>query len=431
MLANRTKALAFVVCGVLVACGGAAETSSASASSTPSPGASTTTSSCSRTTYATPNPTAVAPLPPVASGLTVPSGFTITTIATISNARELSVAPNGDLFVGTSGQSVWVIPHADDAGVAGTPQIFATIPDAPLAGVLLVPSLCTIYIGSMHGVYAVAYQPGDLVARSTPQRIAAVRTASERVGHVTTSLTYSNGVLYASVGSSSNNTWPEIDATRATVQAMNPDGTAMHAAALQFRNAIALTTNPQTGTVWAGGAGQDSLPPGHPYEFLDGITTHTGTPNYGWPFCEENHVQYQTPPAGFTCTQEIAPAIVAPAYGTIIGATFYPTSGVGSNVFPTLFRGGLFFTLHGSWHKNPDGTFVTAPAVDFVPMSGDAPNLPPNWNDPTTQWSSFVTGFQLGDGVTRIGRPTGITIGPTGSLFFADDQTGNIYRVRP
>lgn len=55
---------------------------------------------------------------------------------------------------------------------------------------------------------------------------------------------------------------------------------------------------------------------------------------------------------------------------------------------------------------------------------------PVNRNDPTTQWSGFVYGFQLADGTTRIGHPTGVAVGPSGSLFVADDQTGNIY-IRP
>ena len=64
-------------------------------------------------------------------------------------------------------------------------------------------------------------------------------------------------------------------------------------------------------------------------------------------------------------------------------------------------------------------------------MNGDAPRTPVNWSDPTAQWSDFISGFQLADGTTRIGRPTGVAVGASGSLFVADDQTGDIYRIRP
>jgi glucose/arabinose dehydrogenase len=64
-------------------------------------------------------------------------------------------------------------------------------------------------------------------------------------------------------------------------------------------------------------------------------------------------------------------------------------------------------------------------------MKGDTPEHPANWNDPTTQWKKFIDGYQNGGTSERIGRPTGITVGPDGSLFVADDQTGAIYRIRP
>jgi len=73
-----------------------------------------------------------------------------------------------------------------------------------------------------------------------------------------------------------------------------------------------------------------------------------------------------------------------------------------------------------------------APHVAFVPMNGDVPVTPVNWNDPTAQWHDFLTGFQNNaNNDIRIGRPTGIAVGPNGSLFVADDQSGSIYRIRP
>jgi glucose/arabinose dehydrogenase len=42
-----------------------------------------------------------------------------------------------------------------------------------------------------------------------------------------------------------------------------------------------------------------------------------------------------------------------------------------------------------------------------------------------------VGGFQLSNGVTRIGRPTGLAVGAQGSLFVADDTANQVYRIRP
>jgi glucose/arabinose dehydrogenase len=89
-------------------------------------------------------------------------------------------------------------------------------------------------------------------------------------------------------------------------------------------------------------------------------------------------------------------------------------------------------TFHGSWHENSNGVPISSPNLVFVPLSGDAPVTAMNWGaqNPSSQWTSFIEGWQDPTG-TRYGRPTGLAVGPLGSLFIADDQSGVIYRVRP
>jgi glucose/arabinose dehydrogenase len=41
-----------------------------------------------------------------------------------------------------------------------------------------------------------------------------------------------------------------------------------------------------------------------------------------------------------------------------------------------------------------------------------------------------VSGYGTQSSTSYIGRPTGIAVGINGSLFVADDSTGNIYRIR-
>jgi glucose/arabinose dehydrogenase len=52
------------------------------------------------------------------------------------------------------------------------------------------------------------------------------------------------------------------------------------------------------------------------------------------------------------------------------------------------------------------------------------------WQNPAAQWTDFVTGFQSAC-LSRTGRPTGLAVGPQGSLFIGDDDAGVTYRVRP
>ncbi len=373
----------------------------------------------------TPVSTATPPGPPPqpASGLSVPSGFQMQIVARVDGARELAFAPNGDLFVGTSGSSVYLIDNAE--GQAANPHVFVDVGDAPAAGVTVSLANCSVYVGAQSGVYRIPYTIGDQTAQSSAVKIASLRPGG-RIGHASTTVAVSGTTLYASAGSSCN-ACNETDPTRATIQQMDLNGNGMTPKAIHIRNAIALTTNPATGTVWAGDAGQDDLPPGHPYEFFDAVTLHAGIADYGWPACEENHMSYGS---HANCSNEVAPLVEFPAYETIIGATFYEPPSNAAHTFPAQYNGGAFVTLHGSWHRDSSGMYAQPPRVAFVAMSGDMPRTAVNWSVPTAQWIDFVTGFQTPSG-SRIGRPTGVAVGPMGSLFVADDQTGAIYRIRP
>jgi glucose/arabinose dehydrogenase len=348
--------------------------------------------------------------------LTVPNGFAAERIADVPSARELSVAANGDLFVGTGGSAIYVVPDAE--GTAGEPRLFASIEnDRPMAGVLVTAD--AIYAGGQFGVYKIDYHSGDRTARSAPRKIASVRP-ERGGGHATTTVALSKGTLYASVGSSCN-ACTETDPTRATIQAMTRDGGGMHARAVDIRNAIALAVDPENGALWAGVAGRDELEHGHPYEIFDEVTAHAGTPDYGWLKCYDD----RRPIGGASCAGVVVPKVVFPAYDTPIGAAFYPLDQKGAHAFPAGYRGGAFVTLHGSWHIPH-----VPPRVAFVAFKDGEPAKPVDWSNPGAQWTEFGGGCERALGM-RACRPTGVAVGTDGSLFVSDDSTGAIYRVRP
>lgn len=372
---------------------------------------------------------------PATANLRVPPGFTIETIADVSGARELAALPNGDLIVGTRGGDVDIISDAE--GKPGPPRVFATFDDSRASGVAFAAQRHEIYVATMNHVWEIPYS-GERSAAQT-HRIADVRSGPVAPGtdgdvHTTTSIAYSNGLLYVAAGSSCNATMEdgrrpcaEVDPTRAAVSVMKPDATGFTQRAKRIRNAIALAVNPLTGSLWVGDAGQDDLPSGHPYEFLDNLSSHHGDADYGWPECEEDHRAYVS---GANCSKTVEPLVELPAYSTIIGATFYPLHQTGTYAFPQRYRGGLFVAVHGSWHTNRDGCNAAPPRVVFVAMNGDRPAKNVDWTNPARQWTDFVMGFQ--DGCTsRNGRATGVAVGSRGSLFIGDDDAGRIYRVRP
>ncbi len=367
--------------------------------------------------------------------LHAPKGFSVETIARIGGARELAVLPNGDLLVGTDGSDVYIVSDAE--GKPGTPQVFAALDDERASGVAYAAARNEVYVATTQHVWAIPYH-GERKAAQI-RRIADVRQGPVAPGtdgdvHETTSVAYTGGLVYVAAGSSCNATeddgkkpCTEVDPTRGAVSVMKPDGSGFTQRAKRIRNAIALAVNPATGSLWVGDAGQDRLPFGHPYEFLDDLSAHPGNADYGWPECEENHRVYWP---GYPCAKTVEPLVQVPAYSTIIGATFYPEHQTGPYAFPAHYRGGLFAALHGSWHVNGQGCSAAPSRVIFVAMNGDSPARRVDWKDPTTQWTDFLTGFQSGC-TSRIGRPTGIAVGPKGSLFIGDDDAGQVYRVRP
>ncbi len=346
----------------------------------------------------------------------VPAGFTLEVVAHVRGARELAATPNGDLFVGTGGSDVYFVPDAE--GTPQSPRIFATLPDRAAAGVALGDG--ALFVGTHQGVWRISYTAGERKASGPPQKLATVRPGNGG-GHATTSVALGRDVLYVSVGSSCN-ACTESDPTRATIQEIAPGGGDLKPKAVRIRNAIALAIDPATDALWAGVAGQDELEHGHPYEIFDDVTAHPGVADYGWPDCYENRKAARP---GADCAHVPLSRVVFPAYETPIGATFYPLHPAGAHAFPATYRGGAFVALHGSWHQPP-----VPPRVAFVPMRGDDPEKPVDWNDPNVQWKTFVDGFQAGDG-SRIGRPTGVAVGAEGSLFVADDAAGVVYRIRP
>jgi glucose/arabinose dehydrogenase len=448
---KRTLGISLAGTAALLAlgCGGGGGGSLAAGSSTSSPAAvpsaaATSGGTCSGTAVST----ATDGLTPSAPALTVPAGRTIVTIASVPGARELAALPNGDLLVGTHGGSVYIVPNAESSGAAGAARVFATIagesipPGEPgggnnAEGVAFSQSTCTVFIATEYHVWSTAYRDGDLQAEKLVA-IATVRTGptadpGDGDDHTSTSVAVSGSTVYAAMGSSCNGCTGESDPQRAAIWRMNLDGTGMTLLAKRFRNAIALAVNPASGHLWAAGAGQDSLPLYHPYEFADDVTASAagGVADYGWPYCEENHIAYVTGAgAPADCSGTVQPLVEFPAYITHIGAAFYPAEQGGAYTLASTYGGALFIASHGSWHQI--GGCTVAPEVEEVPMNGDLPKTPmTNWGvqQPSSQWVPFVTGFQPGC-TQRIGRPTGIAVGAKGSIFIGDDQTGTIYRVR-
>jgi glucose/arabinose dehydrogenase/mono/diheme cytochrome c family protein len=88
--------------------------------------------------------------------------------------------------------------------------------------------------------------------------------------------------------------------------------------------------------------------------------------------------------------------------------------------FPARYRDGVFVAFHGSWDRAPypQGGYN----VIFQPLSGD---------HATGQCEVFADGFAgaVKSPAKAEHRPSGLAVGPDGSLYVSDDIRGRIYRI--
>jgi glucose/arabinose dehydrogenase/mono/diheme cytochrome c family protein/sugar lactone lactonase YvrE len=146
--------------------------------------------------------------------------------------------------------------------------------------------------------------------------------------------------------------------------------------------------------------------------------------DFGWPECYFDpavHKLVLAPEYGGDgkkigeCANKIGPVAAFPAHWAPDGMTYYDKP-----QFPAHYRNGLFIAFHGSWNRAPYPQ--KGYNVVFQALAGGAA---------TGKCEIFADGF-AGTDVSpdkAAHRPTGLAVGPDGSLFVSDDVRGRIYRI--
>ncbi len=147
--------------------------------------------------------------------------------------------------------------------------------------------------------------------------------------------------------------------------------------------------------------------------------------DYGWPECYYDAIQQKlvlAPEYGGdggkkvgACANKIPPVAAHPAHWAPNAMVFYD-----KKQFPSHYRGGVFIAYHGSWDRAPypQGGYN----VVFQHLDGDRASGP---------CEVFADGFagavKSPDNAQH--RPSGLAVGPDGSLYVSDDVRGTIYRI--
>jgi glucose/arabinose dehydrogenase/mono/diheme cytochrome c family protein len=147
--------------------------------------------------------------------------------------------------------------------------------------------------------------------------------------------------------------------------------------------------------------------------------------DYGWPECYYDPFVQKLVLApeyggdgGKTvglCANKLAPVAAFPAHWAPNALVHYD-----KKEFPARYRNGVFIAFHGSWNRAPypqQGYNVV-----FQPLAGD---------HASGQCEIFADGFAgaVKSPDKAAHRPSGLAVGPDGSLYISDDVHGRIYRV--
>jgi glucose/arabinose dehydrogenase/cytochrome c5 len=146
--------------------------------------------------------------------------------------------------------------------------------------------------------------------------------------------------------------------------------------------------------------------------------------DYGWPECYYDsfvHKLVLAPEYGGdgktigVCAEKLGPAAAFPAHWAPNAMVRYD-----QKEFPGRYRGGVFIAFHGSWDRAPYPQ--SGYNVVYQPLDGER-------GSPGCE--IFADGFA---GAVRSPdkaghRPSGLAVGPDGSLYVSDDVRGRIYRI--
>lgn len=382
-------------------------------------------------------------------GITLVQGFCAIVVADgVGPARHFVVAPNGDLFVALRNlrDAKGGVIALRDTNRDGRIDVRERFGDNGGSGIALRGT--DLYFATDDAVLRYRLPNGALRPAGPPDTIVG-QLATGR-SHSAKTIALRGNDLFVNIGAPSNacqvqdrqpqspgqDPCPELE-TRAGIWRFDVRRTGQTQGdgerwATGIRNAVAITVDSR-GTLWAAQHGRDNLVQNWPAHFdttesaelpAEELLRVSRGDDFGWPYCFYDGAARKkvlAPEYGGNgervgrCARAKNPVAALPAHWAPNGLVFYEGS-----QFPARYRGGAFIAFHGSWNRapRPQGGYN----VVFVPLTRNSAG----------PYELFATGFP-GESVqpnSASHRPTGLAVGPDGSLYISDDRGGRIWRVK-
>jgi glucose/arabinose dehydrogenase len=349
-------------------------------------------------------------------GVTPPEGYCLKYFAQVGEARSLSIAPNGDVFVGapsraTSGGAtngpggVMVLSDDNHDGIAETTMFAGPLPDVPMDDVhAVVVSGGYVYFTTQATIWRTPYTDGQRIETPGKREDLGLPKSFGNGGRWTHGLARSAaGQLIATRGEygvCGMQQGGEIDSVGA--------GGALTKIAGGFRNPMYVRCHAKDEVCAANELGED-LTPGAREKL---IMLRPGT-MYGYPCCGTKGAPAPNNMGVTDCADVTAEDRSFPLQDTPFGLDWEP------GIWDAPYKGAMFVALHGSAYSSPpwQGARIVYAAVD------------PQTHAPVEGWKDFLG--QWGPGGTPLERPADVAFAPDGRLYIADDTGGRVFWMAP
>ena len=388
------------------------------------------------------------------TGLVLPKGFCAGVVAdSLGFIRHLAVRDNGDIYVAMRNNRLdlgGILALHDQDGDGKMDQI-EKFSDIPGMGISIAGD--NLYFASDTVIYRYSMQADSLLPKQPPEVL--VNDLPEQELHAgKTFATDGINWIYVNIGATSNacqveenepgspgqDPCPDLEnhagIWRFDLKQLNQSRDSGYRYASGIRNAYAIDWHPEFKGLYIVQHGRDRLFGLWPELYDESISARLPAEeflrinegeNYSWPYCYYDPVMNKrvlAPEYGGDgtqtgqCDQYSDPLVAFPAHYSPNDLKFYPASGL----FPERYYNGAFIAFHGSYNRG-DLKQVGYQVV-FVPFKNGVPS---------GDWEIFIDGF-AGTGEVTVPedadyRPTGIAIGPDGSLYVADSVQGRIWRI--